>query len=386
MAEHDPAPTAGQPRASAVVDLEALRRNVAGLKAAAGAAEVMAVVKADAYSHGLLPSAEAALRGGATWLGVAVLDEALALRAGGVTAPVLAWLFAPGEQYATAIAESIDLAVHGTAQLRDVAAAAVEAGATARVHLKVDTGMGRGGTSGPEWRALVTLARSLEAEGAVRVEGVWSHLACADEPANPANQAQLAAFADAVEVAERAGLTPSVRHIANSAATLTAPSSHYDLVRPGLATYGINPLAQPERFEIAALEPVMRLCARIAHTKRVPQGTAVSYSGSYLTTKETTLAIVPLGYADGVPRSASGSGPVQINGNRYRVTGRVCMDQFVVDVGDADVQPGDEVTLFGSGGTGEPCVTDWATLAGTIPYELLTRVGGRVTRVYLPTV
>ena len=367
-----------------MVNLEALRRNVAVLKGVAGAAEVMAVVKADAYSHGLLPAAQAALRGGATWLGVAVLDEAFALRAGGITAPVLAWLASPGERYAKAIDESIDLAVHSPAQLREIAAAATQRGATARVHLKVDTGMGRGGLGGPEWPALVRLARSVEREGSVRVVGVWSHLACADEPVSRATRTQLVAFGEALTVADRAGLRPSVRHIANSAATLTTPSSHYDLVRCGLAIYGVDPLVHPRPRDSAGLEPVMTLCARVAHTKRVPRGTPVSYGATYVTPTETTLAIVPIGYADGVPRSASGCGPVQVNDSRFQVAGRVCMDQFVVDVGDADVQPGDEVTLFGSGRRGEPRVTDWAAVAGTIPYELLTRVSSRVTRVYIP--
>ncbi|MDJ0418829.1 alanine racemase [Rhodococcus opacus] len=372
-------------QASAVIDLDAIRDNVATLRATARTAEVMAVVKADAYSHGLVPVARAALRGGASRVGVAVLDEAFALRAAGITAPVFAWLAAPGAPYQRAIVEDIDLAAHSVGQLHEIAYAAACSGQVARVHLKVDTGMGRGGTAVDDWPALTLRARDLEAEGLLRVEGVWSHLACADEPGSTSIARQLTVFDEALAIAARNGLQPTVRHIANSAGTLSVPQSHYDLVRPGIAIYGVNPMPRELHASMPVLRPAMTLRAHLTQVKRVPAGTPVSYGHTYSTAANTTLAVVPLGYADGIPRSASGAGPVQVNGRRHTVTGRVCMDQFVVDVGNDDVVPGDEIVLFGPGDHGGPTAIDWADAAGTIAYEIFTRIGGRAVRVYTLT-
>ncbi|GEL19749.1 alanine racemase [Pseudonocardia asaccharolytica] len=378
-----PAEGPGPPQASCTVDLDAIRENVAALRSRAGAAEVMAVVKADGYGHGLVPAAGAALDGGARSLGVSVLAEAFALRAAGVTVPVFAWLAAPGADFRRAIAENVDVAAYSVDQLAEISAAAAASGAPAAVHLKVDTGMWRGGATRDGWPGLVAAAHRAERDGLVEVAGVWSHLACADEPGHPGTARQLAAFAEAVEVARRAGLRPRQCHIANSAATLTLPESRFDLVRPGLAIYGLNPLDPDHDVPGLRLRPAMTLAARVAQTKRAPAGVGVSYGHRYTTTRPTTLAVVPLGYADGVPRAASERGRVLLSGRTYPVAGRVCMDQFMIDVNDAAVARGDAVVLYGPGDRGEPTALDWAHAAGTIAYEIVTRVGPRVPRIYL---
>lgn len=378
--------------ARATIDLGAVTANVRALRERVGGAELMAVVKADAYGHGLVPSARAALAGGACALGVAQPAEALALRAAGIDAPVLTWLVAPGTDVAPLVEAGVEVAVSGTWLLDELAAAARALGCTATVQLKVDTGLGRNGAlclpvragdARTDWLDLVAHAAALEAEGALRVRGVLTHFAYADAPQHPTVQAQQEAFADAVAVAERAGLDLEVRHMANSAATLTTPGAAWDMVRPGLAIFGLSPvpdLASPAEL---GLRPAMRVTARVANAKRVPAGQGISYGHTYVTTQETTVVDVPLGYADGIPRQASSLAPVQVHGQRFTIAGRVCMDQFLVDVGDLPVQAGDEVVLFGAGDDGEPTAQDWAEAAGTISYEIVTRFGPRVPRVHL---
>jgi alanine racemase len=371
-------------RSEARIDLAAIRDNTRVLAdRAAGGAQVMAVVKADGYGHGLLPSARAAVEGGAAWLGCAFLEEALAVRAAGLDVPLLAWLTVPGEDLVPAVAAGIDVGAGSVAQIEALAAAATASGTTARVQLKVDTGLSRGGATSQEWPDLCAAAACAEASGAVRTTGVWSHFAFADGGADhPVNGRQSAVFAEALDVAHRAGLRPEVRHLANSAATLTAPATHYDLVRPGLAVYGLSPVPQLGAPRDFGLRPAMTLASTVALTKRVPAGTGVSYLHRYTTDRETTLALVPLGYADGVPRSATNVGPVQLGGARRTVAGTVCMDQFLLDVGDDEVGAGDEVLLFGPGDDGEPTAQEWADLLGTIDYEIVTRIGARVPRVH----
>lgn len=367
-------------RSAARIDLDALRDNVALLRERAGPAQVMAVVKADGYGHGLVPSAQAAVRGGATWLGVAFLEEALALRAAGVADPVLAWLFSPSEDLEPAVAAGIDLGIYDLAELARAQAAAEQTGTVARLHLKADTGLSRGGSTPALWPDLCEAAAKAQAEGAVTVAGLWSHFACSDQgPEHPANVLQRGVFGQALEIAAAKGLQPEVRHLANSAAMLTCPETHYDLVRLGAAIYGLSPV--PGRA--FGLRPVMSLRSRVALTKRVPQGSGVSYSHRYVTARETTLALVPLGYGDGVPRAATNAAEVLLGGRRRRVAGTVSMDQFVVDVGEDDVAADDEVLLFGAGDDGEPTAQDWAEAVGTIDYEIVTRVGGRVPREYV---
>jgi alanine racemase len=369
--------------AVARVDLGAIRSNVAAL-ASGTSAEVMAVVKADGYGHGLVPSAQAAVEGGATWLGTALLDEALALRAAGLTEPrVLAWLLGPGEAWGDALQADVDVSVNAEWALAEVVAAARETGVTARVHLKVDSGLNRGGASVTDWPDLVVAARKAEAEGTVRVVGLWSHLAYADAPGHPTIARQADVFRDAVAHAEAAGIDPEVRHLANSAATLTAPDQHFDLVRPGIAVYGLSPVpdvAGPAQY---GLRPAMTLAADLVLVKRVPAGSGVSYGHTYTTDRETALGLVPLGYADGVPRNASNLAPVLAAGRTRTVAGRVCMDQLVLDLGDDPAAAGDEVVLFGTGEDGGPTAQDWAAATGTISYEIVARVGPRVPREYL---
>jgi alanine racemase len=366
-------------RIEAVIDLGAIRANAAILRAAAGPAEMMAVVKADGYGHGLLPSARAALAGGATWLGTAMISEALALRAGGIAAPLLAWLWSPDDEpdLAAAVAARVDLSVSAGWALDLVVRAARAANQPARVHLKVDTGLSRNGAYRTDWPELVIATAKAEAAGDIEVVGVWSHFAYADAPGHPTIQRQIDAFHAALDVADHAGLNPQVRHLANSAATLTLPAARFDLVRPGIALYGLSPVPEQGDF---GLRPAMTLQAQVALVKRVTAGEGVSYGHAYTTTDKTTLVLVPLGYADGIPRHASNRGPVTIGGQRYRIAGRVCMDQFVVDVGDLPVVAGDQVVLFGRGG---PSAQDWADAVGTIHYEIVTRIGPRVPRRYL---
>lgn len=372
----------GPARSEAVIDLDAIRHNVENLRSRTTAA-VLAAVKADAYGHGIVPVARAVLAGGASWLGVAFLEEAFALRDAGIDAPILAWLAVPGEPLDLAISRNIDVSVSAMWFLDEVAGAARLAGRPARVHLDVDTGLSRGGSALSDWADLVTAAAKTRAAGEIEIVSVWSHFARADEPGQVANGTALATYLDALEVAERRGVVPEIRHMANSAALMTAPESHFDLVRPGIALYGLSPGAG---ISTDGLVPAMTLRTRVALSKRVPAGSGVSYGHDYQTPVDTRLALVPLGYGDGVPRNGGDAAPVWVAGDRYRVAGRVCMDQFVVDVGEADVRAGDEVILFGPGDDGEPTVADWAEATGTITNEIVTRIGARVPRRYLGAV
>jgi alanine racemase len=376
------------PHARVRVDLGAVRDNVAELRRRAVNAGVLAVVKADGYGHGLIPSAQAAVAGGATWLGTAVLAEALALRAAGLPGRILAWLAAPGENWGSAIEADIDVSAAAVWAVEEIAAAAREAGQQARVHLKVDSGLGRSGATVSDWPSVVDTALKAEAEGVLEVVGLWSHFAIADAPAHPTVTRQLAVFEDAVAFAQARGVRPEVRHLANSAATLTLPQTHFDLVRPGLSVYGLSPVPDQAAPADLGLRPAMSVRARLSLVKRVDAGQGVSYGHAYVTPRTTSLGLIPLGYADGVPRHASsgegGSGaPVLAAGRVRPVAGRVCMDQFVVDLGDDDAQAGDEVVLFGDGTMGEPTAQDWAKACGTISYEIVTRFGPRLPREYV---
>ncbi|KUG55717.1 alanine racemase [Serinicoccus chungangensis] len=377
--------------AQVTVDLDAIAHNVGVLRGHAGSAGVMAVVKADAYGHGLVPSARAALAGGAAALGVAQPAEALALRQAGVAAPLLCWLLTPSVDADALLAADVQVAASAPWALDLLAAAARRAGRTAQVQLKADTGLARGGAFAlpvrpgdprTDFHALVRHAASLSAEGALRVVGVFSHFAYADAPEHPTVRAQQEAFADAVRLAERAGLDLEVRHLSNSAATLTTPAAAWDMVRPGLAVYGLSPVPELASAADLGLRPAMGVSARVAVVKRIPAGQGVSYGHTYAPERATTVVDVPIGYADGVPRHASGTGPVQVAGRRFRVSGRVCMDQFVVDVGDVAVATGDEVVLLGDADEA-PTAQEWADAAGTISYEIVSRFGPRLPRRYV---
>ena len=368
------------PRAEIVVDLDAIRHNVAALRHRVAPAEVMVVVKADGYGHGILETARAARAGGATWLGVAFLEEALTLRDDGDTGRILAWLAVPGEDYEPAIRADVDVTAYSVAEVAEITSAVERTGRPARLQLKADTGLTRGGAAEADWPDVVSAAAEAERAGLVRVTGVWSHFACADEPEHPANDRQEHAFEVASKVAAAAGLRPEVRHLANSAAALTRPQSRYDLVRCGLASYGLSPIPHLSTAADLGLVPAMTARARVALVKRVPPDSGVSYGHTYSTGRESTVAVVPVGYGDGVLRSASSTGPVLLNGARHSIAGRVCMDQFVVDLGDQVAAAGDEVTLFGPGLDGEPTAQDWAEACGTISYEVVSRIGGRFVR------
>ncbi|MFD5724218.1 alanine racemase [Streptomyces sp. NPDC127036] len=370
-------------RARAEIDLAALRANVRALRAHAPTAALMAVVKSEAYGHGAVPCARAAREAGATWLGTATPEEALALRAAGIPGRIMCWLWTPGGPWAEAIEADLDVSVSGMWALREVTAAAEAVGAPARVQLKADTGLGRGGCQPADWPELVAAALAAEARGLLTVTGLWSHLACADEPGHPSIQAQLTLFREMVAHAEQQGVRPEVRHIANSPATLTLPESHFDLVRTGIAVYGISPSPEVGTPGDFGLRPVMTLSASLALIKHAPAGHGVSYGHHYVTPGETTLGLVPVGYADGIPRHASGTGPVLVAGKWRTVAGRVAMDQFVVDLGGDEPEPGAQAVLFGPGDRGEPTAEDWARAAGTIAYEIVTRIGTRVPRVYV---
>jgi len=371
-------------RAAAVVDLTAIAENVGLLAERAGPAALMAIVKADAYGHGLLPCARAARAAGASWLGVALLQEALALRAAGDDGPLLAWLLTPGEDLDAAVTAGIDLSAADPAGLDRLARAAERTGQVCRVHLKVDTGLGRNGSPAEAWPELLAAAARAQADGVLDIVAVWTHFALADSPGHPTITAQLAAFDEAWEVTRRVGLRPGLRHAANSAATLTLPAAHYDLVRPGIAVYGISPGGEVPPARECGLRPAMTLLARLSLVKDLPAGHGVSYGHEYRTPADTRVGLLPIGYADGLPRHAGGGGAVQVGVAVHPIAGRICMDQAVIDLGpQSPATAGDLVVLFGDPARGEPGVGSWSAAAGTIDYEIVTRIGPRVPRRYL---
>jgi len=366
--------------AVAVIDLDAYRSNIQRCRELVGDAAIMAVVKADAYGHGLVQCGRAAREAGAEWLGVALLEEAIRLRDAGVDGRILAWLATPGADFADCIERDIDISISTLWALEEVTMAVRNTGKRARIHLKVDTGLSRSGANAKEWPALFTAAHAAEIEGALTVVGVWSHFASADEPGHPSVARQQLAFDDAVHHAEAVGITPEVRHMANSAAMVELPDSHHTLVRVGIAAYGLSPNVARTSAKDMGLQPVMSLRARLASTKTVPAGTGASYGWDYMATSDTTVGLVPLGYADGLPRSAVNAGPVYSAGRTTHLAGRVCMDQIIVELADTGAKAGDEVVLFGAEG---PSADEWAAACGTINYEIVTRIGPRVPRVYL---
>lgn len=362
-----------------VIDLPALRANVEHLRSQMGVAHTMVVVKANAYGHGMIRCAQAALEAGADWLGVADIGEALRLREAGITAPALAWLHAPAEDFVSAVAANVTVGITSSAKLEAVAKAGAANAGGARVHLKVDTGLSRNGFAPAEWPSVFARAVELQSAGHIVVEGIFSHLSNTSEADDNAQQVE---FERAVALAREAGLTPEILHLASSLIAMTNPSMRYDMVRIGIAAYGLSP--QDDRSsESWGLRPVMTVRARVSAVRRVPAGTGVSYDYTYRTTSASTLALVPIGYGEGVPRTGSDTAPVEINGTRYRINGRVAMDQFLVDVGDAPLALGDEVVLFGDPLRGEPSAADWAAACGTIAYDIVTGIGGRLTQVFV---
>lgn len=370
-------------RAEAVIDLGAIAANYARLSSTG--VPVMGIVKADGYGHGALPVARTLRECGAQWLGVALPSEALELRAAGDRGRVLAWLWAPGDPgVMDCIATDVDLSISCEESLIDVVSAARGLGKRARIHIKVDTGLTRNGVPRSSWNSVFESARVAQDEGHVEIVGIWSHLASADEPDDPMTDQQRLAFLDALDVAGDVGVEPQVRHIANSAAAINRSDCAFDLIRAGIAIYGVAPGTGLGSAQSLGLRPAMTLRARLAHVKTIDVGTKVSYGGTWTAASPTTVGLVPVGYADGIPRAASNTGQVLIDGRRCPVLGVIAMDQFVVDLGpDADDHPGDEVLVLGTGDQGEPTAEDWARWAGTIGYEIVTRIGPRIPRRYV---
>jgi alanine racemase len=359
-----------------VIDLTAVGANIAALHSRlSSGTEMMAVVKADGYGHGMLEVARRAVGSGVAALGVATLDEGVALSGPDLGVPILAWLWPPGQDPGPALAAGVQI---GVSSLDHLAAVLAAASPGAEIHLKIDTGLGRNGVTTAELEPLLRAAAVAQTAGLVRVVGLMSHLASADVPGDPSVAIQIEAFAAACSTAAEFGIRPRWRHLANTAGTMEHPATHFDLVRCGIGIYGITPVADP-----GGLRPAMTLRATVALTKRVPAGQGVSYGLTYRTSAETNLALVPLGYADGIPRNASSIGEVMLGGRRRPIAGRVAMDQFVIDCGDDQVIAGDEVLVFGPGDRGEPTAADWASTTGTIGYEIVTRIGARIPRRYL---
>ena len=365
----------------AVVDLDAIAHNVGVLREHAGPAAVMAVVKADGYGHGATEVARAALSAGAAELAVATIDEALALRSDGITAPVLAWLHPPGADFAPALRAGVHIAVSSSRQLAAVLDAVERAAATAEVTVEVDTGLNRNGVGTQEYLDVLDALRRAAADDKVRVRGIMSHLASGDEPHNPVNDLQAQRFTAMIAEARSRGVDFEVAHLSNSPAAMTRPDFRFDMVRPGIAVYGLSPI--PERGDMG-LRPVMTLKCPVALVKSLRAGEGVSYGHTWIAERDTTVALLPIGYADGVFRTLSGRIDVLINGRRRPGVGRICMDQFVVDLGPGttDVAEGDEAILFGPGDSGEPTAQEWAEMLGTISYEVVTSPRGRIVRTY----
>lgn len=356
------------------VDLSAVAANTR-LFAERATGALMAVVKADGFGHGAVDVARTALANGATWLGVTSVTEALELRAAGLRSPILSWLNPLDTDFSTAAAASIDVAVPSREHLEMIC----RGGRSPRVHLHLDTGMARDGAAPADWLQLCRAARRAEQRGLVQVVGVMGHLGCADDPADPSNAIGRTRFAWGVEGARAVGLRPSIRHLAATSATLTDPRSHHTLSRVGAGLVGIDP------SRTTRLHPALTLTAPVVSVRRVRAGTAVGYGHDHTTSRATHLALLPLGYADGLPRVASGRGEVMVRGRRRPLVGRISMDQVVIDLGDDPVLPGERVTVFGPGDAGEPTVADWAAWAGTIEHEIVTGIGARVQRLVNPT-
>jgi alanine racemase len=373
--EHRASPTA-------VVDLDAIAHNVAVLREHAGSAAVMAVVKADGYGHGATQVARAAVAAGAAELGVATLDEALALRRDGITTRVLCWLHPPGTDFGPALLADVDVAVSSLRQVTDLLDAVRRTGRAATVTVKADTGLSRNGVSEAEYPAVLDVLRRAGSDDAVQVRGLMSHLARGDEPDHPFNDVQARRLTDLAALARAQGVNYDVVHLGNSPAALTRPDLAFDMVRPGIAVYGQTPI--PERGDMD-LRPAMTVKCPVALVRSIKKGDGVSYGHTWIAETDTTVALIPAGYADGVFRALSNRIDVSINGRRYPNVGRICMDQFVVDLGPGrtDVVEGDNAILFGPGADGEPTAQDWAELLGTINYEVVTSPRGRIVRSYV---
>jgi len=366
------------------IDLDAIRHNLDIVRAAAPGAHVLAVVKADAYGHGMVPVARTARGHGIGWLGVATLGEARVLRESGDVGRLLAWLWAPGDpDLDPCLLADVDVSVGSVGALDEVLARSGQLGIRPRVHLKIDTGLARNGASAADWPALVMAASAAQSRGAAQVVGIWSHLANADRPGHESVGAQQAAFGDALEIVDAAGLEVELRHLANSPATFAHPQTHHDLIRTGIAIYGVAPLSTSTAADLG-LRAAMTLTATLALVKRIPAGTSVSYGSTWTASADARVGLVPLGYADGLPRRAGNRAEVLVRGVRCPVVGRIAMDQCVIVLDDVpgDIRAGEPVVIFGDAASGAPTADDWGAASDSIGYEIVTRLGWRVPRDY----
>jgi alanine racemase len=358
------------------INLDAIVHNLDVMRARASQAKVMGVVKANAYGHGAIEVARTLERAGVDYLGVADVDEALALREAGIATPILAWLHDPSDDFVAAISASIDLGVANRSQLARISAAAAITGVVAKLHLKIDTGLGRNGSTEAEWLSLLEEVKALGE--AVSVVGIFSHLSTTSREED---LAQIEKFDSAVAEVKKLGISFELRHLTASDGSLAYPEAHYEMVRIGVALYGLDPFSTNRAAEYGLI-PAMTAVSTVVQVKTVPAGHGVSYNFLLRTKSETNLALIPVGYAEGLPRAASGKAEVFIGGKRYPILSQVAMDQFVLDIGNDPIQVGDEVIIFGDGATGAPSADDLAAAVGTINYEIVTRMGGRFKREY----
>jgi len=369
-------------RASAEINLSAITQNFKSIKSRT-TADVLAVVKADAYGHGLIPVSKALEEAGADWFGTALLEEAINLRKAGILKPIISWLTPLGEDFKSAIDLDIDLGIPSIDLLDEVIKAASLTGKAARIHLEIDTGMSRGGVLS-EWDQLIKSVLVGVNLKQLKVIGIWSHFARADEPDELMNQEQLSLFEEKVNQAKAAGIDAQFIHIANSAALFTNKIAHKNIIRSGIALFGLSPdIKTIGDSSSLGLKPAMKLKAKLNLVKEVKAGSSVGYGGTAVLKSDTKLGVVALGYADGIPRSTNNLAGVFVDKKRAPIIGRVSMDQFVVDLGiTSTAKTGDEVIVFGDGSSGEYTVDEWAKAANTINYEIITRIGPRVPRIY----
>lgn len=369
-------------RASAEISLSAIKQNYKSIKSRT-TADVLAVVKADAYGHGLIPVSKALEEAGADWFGTALLEEAINLRKAGILKPIISWLTPLGEDFKSAIDLDIDLGIPSIDLLNEVIKAASSTGKTARIHLEVDTGMSRGGVLS-EWDQLIKSVLVGVNLKQLKVIGIWSHFARADEPNELMNQEQLSLFEEKLNQAKAAGIDAQFIHIANSAALFTNKNAHKNIIRSGIALFGLSPDVKTLGDSSSlGLKPAMKLKAKLNLVKEVKAGSSVGYGGTAVLKSDTKLGVVALGYADGIPRNTNNLAGVFVDKKRAPIIGRVSMDQFVVDLGiTSNAKTGDEVIVFGDGSDGEYTVDEWAKAADTINYEIITRIGPRVPRIY----
>ena len=369
-------------RARAEINLAAIAENLNFIKSKTSA-QVLAVVKADAYGHGLINVAKAAEKAGADWLGTALLEEGIALRNGGITKPIISWLTPLGEDFKTAINLEIDLSISSIELLNEIILVGKSINKVPRVHIEIDTGMNRGGF-GDEWGSLLPEIVRAVKTNEIKAIGIWSHFARADEPNEVMNSTQLDKFDQKVKQLSDSGVNLEFIHIANSAAALSNKAAHKNIIRWGIGLYGLSPdVTNMGDSKSLGLKPAMRLFAKLQLVKSVKAGQSVGYGGTAITKSDTKLGVVTLGYADGVPRNANNSAGIYVAGKRAPIIGRVSMDQFVVDLGlDSVAKTGDEVIVFGDGSQGEYTIDEWAKACATINYEIVTRIGVRVPRIY----